>query len=321
VIRYWQGINQALAEEMERDPAVVLLGEDVGASGGAFGATRGLQERFGPDRVRDTPISELAIAGVGVGAALTGLRPVVEIMFDDFLTLAMDQISNQAAKLRFMTGGRARVPLVVRTMVGSGKGTGPQHGQSLEAWLGHVPGLAVALPATPADARGLLRAAIRHDDPVVVFESMRLWSVRGESGPDEAPEVGKAAVRRAGRDVTLVSIGGVLGRAEEACAKAAGEGVEVELIDLRWLWPLDWACIAESLGRTGRLVIAHDSVGFLGPGAELAARAAESGLLGGGVARVAPPRSPVPFAPGLEAAYFPDAERIAAACISGGGDG
>lgn len=314
-LRYWQGINQALGAELERDPSVVLLGEDVGASGGAFGATRGLQERFGPDRVRDTPISELALAGLGVGAALTGLRPVVEVMFNDFITLPMDQIANQAAKLRFMTGGKARIPLVIRTMVGAGKGTGPQHGQSLEGWLAQVPGIAVALPATPADACGLLRAAIRHQDPVVVFESMRQWSVRGEVDIDDVPEVGKAAVRREGRDVTLVSLGGMLPRAEEACGFAADAGVDVELIDLRWLWPLDWPAIEESLRRTGRLVVAHDAVQFMGPASEIAARAAETdGLLKGPVRRVAPPRSPVPFAPSLEAAYFPSAERIAAAC-------
>lgn len=314
-LRYWQGINHALAAEMERDPSVVVLGEDVGASGGPFGATRGLQERFGAGRVRDTPISELALAGLGVGAALTGLRPVVEIMFDDFVTLAMDQLVNQAAKLRFMSGGRTRVPLVVRTMVGAGKGTGPQHGQSFEGWLAHVPGLAVAVPATPADACGLLRAAIRHDDPVVVFESLRLWSVRGEIDDDDVAEVGRAAVRRRGGDVTLVSLGGVLPRVEEACRLAAEAGVDVELIDLRWLWPLDWAAIEASLRRTGRLVVAHDAVRFLGPASELAARAAETdGLLRAPVRRVAPPRSPVPFAPALEAAYFPSAERIAAAC-------
>jgi pyruvate dehydrogenase E1 component beta subunit len=316
-IRYWQGINQGLAAEMERDPRVALLGEDVGAPGGAFGATRGLQERFGTDRVRDTPISELGIAGLGVGAALTGLRPVVEIMFNDFLTLALDQVANQAAKLRFMTGGRARVPLTVRTVVGSGRGTGPQHGQSLEAWLGHVPGLGVALPATPADAQGLLQAAIRADDPVVVFESLRLWSVKGEAPAEpEPPPVGRAAVRRSGADVTLATLGGVLPRAEEACALAAERGVDVELVDLRWLWPLDTETLATSLGRTRRLVVAHDGVGFLGAGAEIAAWAAEhlEGLLG--VRRVTPPRSPVPFTPSLEAEYFPSAQRISAACVA-----
>ncbi len=322
-LRYWQAVNRALAEEMERDPRVVLVGEDVDTPGGAFGATRGLRERFGPDRVRDTPISELGIVGLGVGAALAGLRPVVEVMFNDFLTLALDQLANQAAKLRFMTGGRARVPLVVRTLVGAGKGTGPQHGQSLEAWLGHVPGLLVAMPATPADAYHLLRAAIRCDDPVVVLESLRQWNLRGQIADEEPLEVGRAAVRRPGADLTLVSVGGALPRAERACELAAGEGIDVELIDLRWLWPLDWACVESSLRKTGRLVVVHDAVGFLGPGAELAARAAERVALAAPVVRVAPPRTPVPFAPSLEERYFPGAERIVAACrrVMGRSDG
>lgn len=316
-VRYWQAVNQALAEEMERDPSVVLFGEDVGGPGGAFGATRGLQERFGAARVRDTPISELALAGVGVGAAMTGLRPVVEIMFNDFTALAMDQLANQAAKLRFMTGGRARVPLVVRTLVGSGRGTGPQHGQSLEAWFGHVAGLNVVMPATPADARGLLKSSIRSVDPTIVMESLALWSVRGPvHAEDGVVPLGKAAVRREGRDLTLVSLGSVLPAAEKAAELGAGAGIEVELIDLRCLWPLDRDAIRSSLKKTGRLVLAHNSVGFLGPGAELAAWAAEEmfGELRAPVRRVAPPRSPVPFNPALERDYFPSPERILLAC-------
>lgn len=321
-VRYWQAINRALAEEMERDPSVILMGQDVGAPGGAFGATKGLYDRFGPERVRDTPISELAIVGVGVGAALTGSRPVVEIMFNDFTTLAMDQIANQAAKLRFMTGGRARVPLVIRTIVGSRRGTGPQHGQSLEAWFGHVPGLSVVMPSTPADARGLLKAAIRSDGPVVVMESLALWSTRGELGEDgdgdEAGLVplGKSALRREGADVTLVGIGSVMQAAMKAADLGADQGLQVEVIDLRSLWPLDTRLIRNSLERTGRLVVTHDAVGFLGPGAEVAAWAAEEAfaLLRVPVRRVAPPRSPVPFSPSLEAEYFPTAERILQAC-------
>jgi pyruvate/2-oxoglutarate/acetoin dehydrogenase E1 component len=316
-IRYWQAINRALVEEMESDPSVVLIGEDVGAPGGAFGATRGLQERFGAGRVRDTPISELALAGVGVGAALTGLRPVVEIMFNDFTTLAMDQLVNQAAKLRFMTGGGARVPMVVRTIVGSGRGTGPQHGQSLEAWFGHVPGLSVVMPATPADARGLLRSAIRSDDPTIVMESLALWSIRGEvDGEDGQVPLGAAAVRRQGSDLTLVGLGSAMAAAERACELAAEAGIEVELIDLRSLWPLDREAVGSSLKKTGRLVVVHNSVGFLGPGSELAAWAAEEmfGDLRAPVRRVAPPRSPVPFNPQLEREYFPSPERVLEAC-------
>ena len=318
-VRYWQAVNRALADALERDPRVVVFGEDVAAPGGAFGATKGLHERFGGGRVRDTPISELAIAGVGVGAALTGLRPVVEIMFNDFTTLALDQIVNQAAKLRFMTGGRGRIPLVIRTMVGSGRGTGPQHGQSLEAWFGHTPGLGVVMPSTVADAYGLLTAAIAADDPVVVMESMTLWSVRGELAAEPEPDrLGTGRVRRQGDQVTLVGLGPVMPAAEAAAELAAAQGLSVEVIDLRSLWPLDTEIIRGSLRKTGRLVVAHHSVGFLGPGAEVAAWAAEAcfDLLRAPVRRVAPPRSPVPFAPALERDYFPDAERILAACSS-----
>lgn len=317
-LRYWQSINRALIEEMERDPAVVLLGEDVASPGGAFGATRGVLDRFGADRVRDTPISELALAGLGVGAAMTGLRPVVEVMFDDFLTLAMDQIVNQAAKLRFMTGGRAKVPLVIRTIVGAGRNTGPQHSQSLEAWFAHVPGLKVAVPATPQDARGLLKSAIRDDGPVLVFESLRLWSVRGEvdDSPDVVVPLGSAAVRRPGADLTLVAYGAALTRAERACEIAAESGLDVELIDLRTVQPLDYGTLRASLQKTGRLVVVHDAVKFLGVGAEVAAWAAEEcfSSLRAPIQRVAAPLSPVPFAPELEEEYFPSAETILEAC-------
>ena len=321
-LRYWQAVNRALAEEMELDRSVILIGEDVGVPGGPFGASKGLYQRFGSERVRDTPISELALAGIGVGAALTGSRPVVEIMFSDFATLALDQIVNQAAKLRFMTGGRASVPMVIRTIVGARKGTGPQHSQSLESWFAHVPGLSVVMPSTPADAYGLLKSAIRTDGPVIVMESLSLWSTRGEvadaGSGDEAELVplGRAIVRREGRDVTLVGIGSVMPAAIEAAEKCASDGLSVEVIDLRSLWPLDTTAIRTSLERTGRLVVAHDASGFLGPGAEIAAWAAEHAfrLLRAGIRRVTPPRSPVPFAPSLEGQYFPSADRISQAC-------
>jgi pyruvate dehydrogenase E1 component beta subunit len=317
-LKYWQAINQALAEEMARDPNVVLIGEDVAAPGGAFSASRGLLERFGPDRVRDTPISELAIAGVGVGAALAGLRPVVEIMFNDFLTLAMDPLVNQAAKLRFMTGGRASVPLVVRTMVGAGRNTGPQHGQSFEAWFAHVPGLTVVCPSTPRDAKGLLRAAVRADNPVIVFESLALWGVRGDV-PDE-PEViafGSASVRREGGDVTVVGIGGAMARVDQAAARAAERGISAEVVDLRSAQPLDRATLRASLAKTGRLVVVHDAVKFLGISAEVAAWAAEEAydLLRAPIVRVGAPFSPVPFAPELEDRYFPSADVIVDAIV------
>lgn len=317
-LKYWQAVNQALVEEMERDESVVLVGEDVGAPGGAFSASKGLLERFGPDRVRDTPISELALAGLGVGAALVGMRPVVEIMFNDFLTLAMDQVVNQAAKLCFMTGGLARVPLVIRTAVGAGRNTGPQHGQSLEAWFGHVPGLKVAFPSTPRDAKGLLKAAIRDDNPVVLFESLALWGTRGEV-PDngEVTPLGKAEIRREGTDVTLVGIGGAMARVEQAAALAAERGISVEVVDLRSVQPLDHATLRTSLEKTGRLAVVHDAVKFLGISAEVAAWAAEDAydLLKGPVVRLGAPFSPVPFAPELERQYFPSSEAILAGLL------
>jgi pyruvate/2-oxoglutarate/acetoin dehydrogenase E1 component len=315
-VKYWQAINRALADEMADDPRVVLLGEDVGRPGGAFGASRGLLERFGTSRVRDTPISELALAGVGLGAALVGLRPIIEIMFNDFLTLAMDQIVNQAAKFRFMSGGKARVPLVIRTGVGSGKSTGPQHSQSLEAWFAHTPGLRVVFPATTADAYGLLRAAIRDDNPVLVFESLRAWNQRGPIEDDCPMELGRSSVRRHGKDLTLVTIGSVLGRALLACNEAASEGIDIELIDLRSIQPLDYDTLQMSLTKTGRLVVAHDAVGFLGLGSELAAWAAGEGFahLRAPVGRVAALDTPPPFAPHLETAYFPSTRSILEAC-------
>lgn len=316
-LRYWQAINLAIAAELDHDPSVIVIGEDVGTPGGAFGATRGLRDRFGGERVRDTPISELAITGVGVGAALSGLRPVIEIMFNDFLPLALDQLVNQAAKLSFMTAGRASVPLTVRAVVGSGRQTGPQHGQSLEAMLAHVPGLKVVMPGTPEDACGLLRSAIRDDNPVVVLESLRLWSERGPVSGDPVP-IGQADVAMEGCDVTLVCNGGCRPRCIEAAAIASKAGVSVEVIDLRSIQPLDLETLRTSLSKTGHLVVSHDAVTFLGVGAEVAAWAAEEAfdLLRGPVRRVASPLSPVPFAPHLEADYFPTAERIAAACVA-----
>jgi acetoin:2,6-dichlorophenolindophenol oxidoreductase subunit beta len=318
-MRYWQAVNRALLDAMEADPSVVLVGEDVGAAGGPFGATRGLLDRFGATRVRDTPISELAIAGLGVGAAMAGLRPVVEIMFNDFLTLAMDPIVNQAAKLHFMTGGRAKVPLVIRTLVASRSSTGPQHGQSLEAWLAHVPGLKVVSSALPSDAYGLLRAAIADDNPVVVFESLSQW--RSEEDFDPASTrtpIGTARIDRVGSHVTLVAWGSAFAAASKACEIAEAEGVDVELIDLRSLSPLDHRCLRQSLEKTGRLVCAYDGAKEFGIGAEIAAWASEEAfdLLHAPVARVAAPDSPPPFPPTLESYYFPTAARIAEACVA-----
>lgn len=318
-VKYWQAINEALTEEMARDERVVLVGEDVALPGGPFSASRGLLEKFGPWRVKDTPISEAAIAGLGVGAALAGLRPVVEIMFMDFLGLAMDQIVNQAAKVSYMSGGRQRLPLTIRTMCGSGRNNGPQHSQNLEAWFAHVPGLKVVWPSTAADAKGLLKAAIRDDNPVLVIESLALWTAKDslEDGEQLAP-IGQAVVRRSGTDATLVTAGAMVPRAMAAAAHLAGEGIEVEVIDLRTLSPIDHATVLASVAKTHRLVIAHDAVKPFGFGAEIAATVAEQALheLDAPVQRVAAPWAPVPFSPVLESAYYPQAPQIEAALRS-----
>lgn len=315
-LKYSQAVTASLSEEMERDPTVCLFGEDVAAAGSMFGATRGLLDRFGPLRVRDTPISEAAIVGLALGAAMTGLRPVVEIMFMDFITLAMDQLVNQAAKVHHMSGGRFRAPMVVRTLCAAGRQTGPQHGQSLEAWAAHVPGLKVVCPATPADVRGLLKAAIRDDDPVLFVESLALWGLRGEvPDGDVVIPIGTGEVVRPGRDVTIVSWGPALHRCLKAAVRLASDGVQAEVVNLRSISPLDTDLILESLSRSGRLVVVHDAVEPFGAGAEVAAIAAGPGFrfLKAPVERVTPPFSPVPFSPELERIYFPNPEAVAAA--------
>jgi pyruvate/2-oxoglutarate/acetoin dehydrogenase E1 component len=317
VIKYWQAINEAIAEEMERDERVVLFGEDVARSGGAYIASKGLLDRFGPGRVRDTPISEAALVGMATGAAMTGLRPIVEIMFLDFITLASDQLVNHAAKVASVSGGEFHVPMVLRTMCGAGRNTGPQHGQNLEAWLAHVPGLRVVWPSTPGRAKGLLKAAIRDPNPVVVIESLALWGSRGEApAPDTVLPLGQAAVERRGDDLTLVSWGAAMLRALSAAETLDAEhGVSAEVIDLCSLSPLDEATILASLRRTGRLVVVHDAVGPFGGGAEIAALAATQGFssLRAPVERVTAPFAHVPFPAELERAYFPQPEQIVAA--------
>jgi acetoin:2,6-dichlorophenolindophenol oxidoreductase subunit beta len=314
--KYWQAINQALAEELERDPTVFLLGEDIGTPGGPFGATRGLLDRFGAARVRDTPISEATIVGTALGAAMTGFRPVAEVMFFDFITLAMDQLVNQAAKIGYMSGGTFRAPMVVRTLCGAARSTGPQHAQSLESWLAHVPGLKVVWGSNPADARGLLKAAIRDDDPVIVIESLSLWSLKGTVSDDDGiVPIGEAVLARPGADATVVAWGSAVARAQQAAGQLEADGISAEVIDLRTISPLDSATILESVARTGRLVVVHDAAGPFGPGAEIAAIAASEGfdLLKGPVLRVTPPFAPVPFAPHLEQAFFPQPDDIAGA--------
>lgn len=315
-MRYLRAINQALADAMAADPNVILLGEDVGEAGGSFGASRGLRDRFGPERVLDTPISEAALAGAAVGAALSGLRPVAEIMFMDFTTLVMDALVNQAAKARFMFGGQRSVPIVLRTPHGGGLGAGPQHSQCLEAWFAHVPGLKVVCPSDPASAYGLLRAAIDDPDPVVFVEHKALYAMKGEV-PDDPPVIplGKAAILREGRDATIVAYGAAVHTALAAAKQLADEGIEAEIVDLRSIQPWDEATVLASLSRTHRLVVVHEAVEAFGVGAEIVARMADIGFdeLDGPILRVAAPFMPVPFSKGLETAYLPTPERIAAA--------
>lgn len=315
-LRYVRAITEALTEEMTRDERVILLGEDIGAPGGAFGATRGLYQQFGKERVRDTPISETAIVGAAIGAAVNGLRPVVEVMFMDFIATCWDQVVNQMAKMRYMFGGQVRLPLVLRTHTGAGLSAGPQHSGSLEAWAVHVPGLKVVMPATPADAKGLLKAAIRDDNPVIVVENKVLYGSKGEvpSGDHVVP-IGRAAVRREGRDVTVVALSRMVGEALKAAELAAKDGIAVEVLDPRTVSPLDREGLLASVRKTGRLVIAHEAWGPCGAGAEIAALAAEHALaaLKAPVRRVTPPFTPVPFSPPLEKFWLPDAGRILAA--------
>ena len=314
--RYLKAVTDALAEEMARDERVILLGEDVGAPGGAFGATRGLYQRFGKDRVRDTPISETAIVGAAIGAAVNGLRPVVEVMFMDFIGTCWDQVVNQMAKMRYMFGGQVTLPLVLRTHTGAGLSAGPQHSGSLEAWAVHVPGLRVLMPSTPADAKGLLKAAIRDDNPVIVVENKTLYAMKGEvpEGEHLVP-IGRAEVRRGGTDVTIVALSRMVHEALRAAETLAAEGISAEVLDPRTLSPLDREALLASVAKTGRLVVAHEAWGPCGMGAEIAALAAEHGFrsLRAPVRRVTPPFTPVPYSPPMERFWLPDAARIAAA--------
>ena len=305
-------LRRALDEELARDDSVHLLGEDV-AAGGAFGVTRGLVQKYGEQRVRNTPISEAAITGLATGAALGGLKPVLELMFIDFATLAMDCLVNQTAKYRYMSGGQVAVPLVVRTQAGAAGGAAAQHSQSLEAWFIHVPGLVVVAPASPAEAYGLLKSAIRLGDPVLFIEHKRLYTMKealAEGAP--LPEIGKARVARAGTDITLIAYSAMVQSALEAAEELARVGVSGEVIDLRTLLPLDMTTIAKSVSKTHRVVIAHEAVLNGGVGAEIAARIGAELFdeLDAPVARVGCPFAPIPFAPGLEQALLPGSGAI-----------
>ena len=300
-------LRRALDEELARDPAVYLLGEDI-AAGGAFGVTSGLAQKYGAPRVRNTPISEAAIAGMATGAALCGLKPVLEIMFIDFATLAIDCLVNQSAKYRYMSGGQLSVPMVVRTQAGAAGGAAAQHSQSLEAWFTHVPGLVVVAPSSPVEAYGLLKSAIRLGDPVLFIEHKRLYTLKEPLAADsDLPQIGKARTARAGADVTLIAYSATVRNALEAADELARAGVEVEVVDLRTLQPLDMATIAASVSKTHRVVIAHEAVQNGGVGAEISARIGCELFdeLDAPVLRVACPFAPIPFAPELERALLP----------------
>lgn len=309
-----EAIRQTLREEMQRDERVFLMGEDIGIYGGAFGVTRGLVEEFGEKRVRDTPISEAAIAGCAIGAALTGSRPVAEFQFSDFMAIAMDQIVNQGAKIRFMFGGKAEVPVVFRAPLGSGTGAAAQHSQSLEAWFAHVPGLKVVLPSTPADAKGLLNAAIRDPNPVIFLEHKVLYRQKGlvPLGDWQIP-LGQADVKRSGKDLTIVALSIMVPRALAAAERLAQEGIEAEVVDPRTLRPLDEETLVASVAKTGRALIVHEAVLTGGFGGEIAARLAASRAfyyLDAPIMRLGGAEVPIPYHPVLEKRATPQEEDI-----------
>jgi len=313
-ITYRDALREALQEEMRRDASVFLLGEDIGRYwGGAFKVTDGLAQEFGDDRVRDTPISESAIVGTGVGAAITGMRPVAEIMFGDLSTLAMDQIANQAAKIRYMFGGQAKCPLVIRTPFGAGVNIASHHSQSLEAWFMHVPGLHVAVPSTPYDAKGLLKSAIRGNNPVMFCEHKLLYPVEGDVPQEEyTVPFGKADVKKEGEDVTVLATLFMVHKALKASQELDKEGVSTEVVDPRTLTPLDRSSIIRSVKKTGRLVIVSEDCKTAGVSAEIAAMVAEEALdyLDAPIKRVAEPDTPIPFSPTLEQYVIPSEKAI-----------
>ncbi|MDP1819131.1 MAG: dehydrogenase E1 component subunit alpha/beta [Acidimicrobiales bacterium] len=316
--RVMDAVQSALAHELEHDPSVFLAGIDIGAGGGVFAVTRHLHDRW-PDRVRDTPISEMAIMGIAVGGAMAGTRPVVELMYLDFIGVCLDQLMNQAAKLRFMTGGRTTLPLVVRTQFGAGRSAGSQHSQSLEALLAHIPGLTVAMPSTPADTYGMLRAAIQDPNPVIFIENRQIYGMKGpKPPPDHLVPLGSAVVRRPGTDVTVVSVSRMVHDCVAAAAEAATDGIDAEVIDLRTVTPLDRATILTSVRKTGRLVIAHEAVLEFGIGGEIAAFVADEAFwhLDAPIRRIGAAASPPPYAPSLEQAWLPDVARIRQAIVA-----
>jgi pyruvate/2-oxoglutarate/acetoin dehydrogenase E1 component len=314
-ITYREAIREALVEEMEKDPMVFLLGENIAEGGGVYQVTKGILEKFGKDRIMDMPISESGFVGAAVGAALLGTRPVVDLMFSDFLPLGMDHLVNHAAKMRYMYGGKARVPMVVRTFFGAGTTAGCSHSQSLEAWTIHCPGLKVVMPSTPADAKGLLKAAIRDDDPVIFLEHRLLYAMKGRVPEGEyIIPLGEADVKREGRDVTVVALAMMVHRALEAADELSKEGIEIEVLDPRSLLPLDCEALVRSIKKTSRLLIVHEACRTGGIGGEIAAIAAKEafGYLDAPIERVCAPDVPVPFSPPLENYYIPKKEDIVA---------
>jgi pyruvate dehydrogenase E1 component beta subunit len=312
-ISYTQALREALIEEMERDPNIVLLGEDIGVYGGVFKVTDGLLDRFGPDRVLETPISEAGFIGAAVGLAMTGKHPMAELMFMDFAWVASDQIFNQAAKMRYMAGGRVKVPMVIRTQQGGGRGNAAQHSQSLETVFTHVPGLKVVIPATPYDAKGLLKSAFRDQNPVVFIEHKLLYATKGPV-PEEAYTIpiGQADIKREGEDVTLVSLSRSVLHALEAAEEVANQGVSVEVIDLRGTVPLDIETVLASVRKTGRLVVAHEAHRRLGIGAEITALVQEQAFdyLDAPIERVGAMDIPIPYSQPLEEVALPGPKQM-----------
>jgi acetoin:2,6-dichlorophenolindophenol oxidoreductase subunit beta len=315
-ITYREAVRDALGKAMRKDEDVFIMGEDIAEMGGSMAVTQGLLEEFGPERVRNTPISEMAIVGAGIGAAMAGMRPIVEIMYEDFLTLSLEQIVNQAAKHRYMSGGQIKVPLTIRTQGGAGWSPGAQHAQQLEAWLVHVPGLKVAYPSTPEDVRGLLGTAIYDDNPVIFFEHRLLYPVKGEVPEELEPiPLGKARTIREGTDVTVIAIGPLVHRAVEAAKQAEEEGISVEIIDPRTLQPLDEDALVASVKKTNRAVVAHEAVTRMGFGAEVTSVLQYKAFdyLDAPIERVGAKFAPLAFAPVMEQFIIPHAEDVLAA--------
>ncbi len=313
-ITYLEAVREALSQEMRNNEDVYMLGEDIGVYGGAFGVSRGMIEEFGPDRIRNTPISEAAISGTAVGSALTGMRPILELQFSDFITIAMDNLANQAAKIRYMYGGKGTIPMVLRTPSGSGTGAAAQHSQSLEAWAAHIPGLKVVQPSTASDAKGLLKAAIDDNNPVVFYEHKLLYKT-SEDVPEEQYSIplGKADIKREGTDATIVATAMMVHKSLEAAELLAEKGINVEVVDPRTLVPFDTETVVESVKKTSRLLVVHEAVKFGGIGGEIASLVAESeafDYLDYPIRRLGAAFVPVPYNPTLEKASVPSVEEI-----------